>query len=123
MKKHKKYDKDHLYDCPMCSDHALYVHDHKTVESKGCSLSGNSMSLDQALYVDDHKTVECKNCNLKGSLRGNIKKSHDKKELHVTINGVMYSVEPEKQEKSEEEEQVCVVVNNELVCVDKHSHN
>ncbi len=116
MKKHKHYDKDHLYDCPMCSDHALYVHDHKTVERKGCNLRGNSMSLDDALYVDDHKTVECKKCNF----RGTIKKSHDKKELHVTINGVMYSVEPEE---PEEDEQICIVVNNELVCVDKHSHN
>lgn len=116
MKKHKHYDKDHLYDCPMCSDHALYVHNHKTVERKGCNLRGNSMSLDDALYVDDHKSVECKNCNF----RGTIKKSHDKKELHVTINGVMYSVEPEE---PEEDEQICIVVNNELVCVDKHSQN
>jgi len=119
MKKHKHYDKDHLYDCPMCSDHALYVHDHKTVDHKDCSLRGNAMSLDDALYVHDNKSVECKGCNL----RGNLKKSHDKKELHVTIDGVMYSVEPEEQEKPEKEEQVCIVVNNELVCVDKHSHD
>lgn len=89
--KMRKYDKDHLYDCPMC--------------------------MDQALYVHEHKQAECKNCNF----RGVVKKGKGKnKELHITIDGVMYKVEPEKQVK-EEDDQVCVVVANELVCVDKKS--
>lgn len=89
MKK-RHYDKDHLYDCPVCTDQALYVH--------------------------EHKTVSCKNCEFRGVIKKN-RKTH-KKELHLTIDGVHYSVEPEEKE---EDEKICVVVNNELVCVDKHS--
>jgi len=92
MKKHRHFDKDHLYDCPMC--------------------------LDQSLYVHDHKHAECTNCDFRGVIKKH-KTDHGKeKELHITIDGIMYVVEPEK---PVEEEKICLVENNELICVNKHS--
>jgi DNA-directed RNA polymerase subunit RPC12/RpoP len=84
----KHFDKEKLIDCPICSEHTL--------------------------HELDKKTVECNSCNF----RGTIKRSHksDKDELHITIDGDVYRVEPV-------EEKVCVVVNNELVCVTKEGHD
>ncbi len=99
MKKYKKYDKDNLYVCPMCSDQALYVH--------------------------NHTEATCTTCDVRGSVVKEKVGDHKEKRLHVTINGVRHSIEPEEKEKElhmndlTDDEKICVVENNELICVAK----
>ncbi len=65
------------------------------------------------LHELDKKHVECSSCNF----RAVVKRSHknDEEELNVTIEGITYRLEVE-------DEKICVVVNNELVCVTKEGH-
>ena len=85
------YDKEHLYECPVCEEEALYIH--------------------------DHNIAECKSCNFKGKVKKD-KRGHED-EPHVDIEGVVYRV---KQKREDDDEKICIVVNNEYICVDKHSN-
>ena len=95
-------DEDRLFGCPMCSDQSLYIH--------------------------DHHIVRCKGCNFRGIIKKHKGKDSNEKELHITIDGVMYVVEPEDDKEVRmkdllDDEKICVVENNELICVPKKAIN
>lgn len=98
MKRMKHFDKDRLYECPMCNDRSLYIH--------------------------EHRVAKCNKCNFTGTIKKHKSKDQNTKELHVDIDGVVYTFEPDKDKEPimkdlVNDDEICLVENNELICVPK----
>jgi len=70
---------------------------------------------EHTLYIHDHKVAECTSCKFTGVLKRNVMKHSD--ELKMRIDGISYRIEA-----ITDDGKLCVVVNNEVVCIDKQSH-
>lgn len=99
---HKKFDSKDIYECPKCNGKSLHIY-------------------------DEHKNVRCEECGLRGHLKKHLIGHGNDDELKLTIDGVEYYINREKKHVMDDvimndltkDEQVCVVVNGEVVCVPK----
>jgi len=93
MKFRKHFDESNLYECPMCKNETLTIHDHGEAECSSCDFKRTV------------KTHKCKDLNTT--------------ELHIEVDGDIYKFKPRHMKDLTDDEKICVVENNELICVAK----
>ena len=93
MRHKKHFDETHLYECPMCKEETLTIH--------------------------DHGEAECSSCDFKRQVKRYKSKDQDTEELHVEVDGEIFTFKHRHMKDLVDDEKICIVENNELICVAK----